>query len=194
MKYGVFLARMQPLHKGHLHIVSTALQECDKVLVVIGSSNKSYTLRNPFPAWLRKSLLEESLMREELDRVNIITLPDWSMEDDTDSNASWGRYLYYNIVSSIQQKDFTLYYSDDPAILDSWFNGTEVKSHIKYRLFERINLFEGLSATKIRKALQNEDFEYIEKNCPKSVVDMFDHLCLRYKRVINEPKEDFSME
>lgn len=42
------------------------------------------------------------------------------------------------------QKRFSIYYSDDPAILDSWFKDTEVEEYITYRNFERNNLFEGL--------------------------------------------------
>ena len=39
-KYGVFLGRMQPVHNAHLFLVEKALEECDKVLIVLGSENK----------------------------------------------------------------------------------------------------------------------------------------------------------
>ena len=45
---GVFLARMQPVHKAHLFMVNKACEECDEVCVILGSENKKDTLRNPF--------------------------------------------------------------------------------------------------------------------------------------------------
>ena len=41
-KVGVFLARMQPVHNAHLYLVNKALEESDKVLIVLGSENKVF--------------------------------------------------------------------------------------------------------------------------------------------------------
>jgi cytidyltransferase-like protein len=80
MKVGVFLARMQPMHKAHIWMVEKALEENDKVLVVLGSSNKERTLRNPLPFWLRKQFLEDhiydSFNEGHLDKLEVIELPD----------------------------------------------------------------------------------------------------------------------
>ena len=52
-------------------------------LIVIGSANKSYTKRNPFPIEYRKRLVENVLQEEDLSGadVKVMTLSDWSMED-----------------------------------------------------------------------------------------------------------------
>lgn len=194
VKYGVFLARMQPVHNAHLFLVQKALEECDKVLIVLGSENKVDMLRNPYDISLREQILRECLNEEQNQKITIVTLPDWSMESDTESAEIWGRYFYYNVVSRIGQKRFFIYYSDDPAILDSWFKNTEVYPYITYRNFERSHLFEGLSATKIRQAFMENNISYINKYCPKSVVDRFAYLAAYYKDVSENPKNDFSME
>lgn len=194
VKYGVFLARMQPVHNAHLFMVNKALDECDKVLIVLGSENKVDMLRNPYDITLREQMLRECFNDEQNEKITIVTLPDWSMESDTDSAEIWGRYFYYNVVSRIGQKRFSLYYSDDVAILDSWFNSTEVRQYIIYRNFERSNIFEGLSATKIRQAFIDGDRDYINEFCPNSVASRFDYLASYYKDVTENPKEDFSME
>lgn len=194
IKYGVFLARMQPVHNAHLLMINRALKECDKVLVVLGSENKADTLRNPYNIELRETMLRECFTKEQNKKLNIATLPDWSTESDIDNVNIWGRYFYYNVVSRIGQKHFNLYYSDNVSILDSWFNETEVKEYITYRLFDRDNIFEGLSASKIRQAFIDGNKEYIKKYCPKSVVNRFDYLADYYRRVKENPKEDFSME
>lgn len=193
-KYGVFLARMQPVHNAHLFLVNKALEECDKVLIVLGSENKLDMLRNPFEISLRERMLRECLTEEQNKKISVETLPDWSMESDLEGAEIWGRYFYYNVVSRIGQKRFFIYYSDDPAILDSWFKNTEVFPYITYRNFERQNLFEGLSSTKIRQAFIEQDVEYISRYCPESVVSRFAYLSSYYKGVTDHPKADFSME
>ena len=194
VKYGVFLARIQPVHNAHLFMVNKALDECDKVLIVLGSENKVDMLRNPYDITLREKMLRECFNNEQNEKITIVTLPDWSMESDTDSAEIWGRYFYYNVVSRIGQKRFSLYYSDDVAILDSWFNSTEVRQYITYRNFERSNIFEGLSATKIRQAFIDGNRDYINEFCPGSVTNRFDYLASYYKDVTENPREDFSME
>ena len=106
IKTGVFLARMQPVHNAHLYMVKKALQECDKVLIVLGSENKSNMLRNPYDVNLREEMLRECLDMEDNNRISIVTLPDWSMEEDEQDTKIWGRYFYYNVVSRISQKYF----------------------------------------------------------------------------------------
>lgn len=191
---GVFLARMQPIHNAHLYLVNKALEECDKVLIVLGSENKVDMLRNPYDISLREQMLRECFDLEKNKKLSIVTLPDWSMESDYEEAKIWGRYFYYNVVSRLEQKHFSIYYSDDPKILDSWFKDTEVEKYITYRTFNRSNLFEGLSATKIRNAFIENDKEYIKKFCPKSVVNRFEELKSYYEDVTKNPQEDFSME
>lgn len=193
-KVGVFLARMQPVHNAHLFLVHKALEENDKVLIVLGSENKVDMLRNPYDISLREEMLRECLTDEDNKKLEIVTLPDWSMESDKENDKTWGRYFYYNVVSRIFQKRFSLYYSDDPKILDDWFNDTEVREFITYRNFERSKLFEGLSSTKIRNAFINDDIDYIKEYCPESVQKRFDYLKKYYENVTLNPKDDFSME
>lgn len=193
-KVGVFLARMQPVHNAHLYLVRKALDENDKVLIVLGSENKVDMLRNPYDISLREEMLRECLTDEDNKKLEIVTLPDWSMESDKESDKIWGRYFYYNVVSRINQKRFSIYYSDDPKILDSWFNGTEVREYITYRNFERSSIFEGLSSTKIRNAFIEDNEDYIKEYCPESVQKRFVYLKKYYQDVKTNPKEDFSME
>lgn len=193
IKYGVFLARMQPVHNAHLWLVNKALEENDRVLIVLGSENKVDMLRNPYGITLRKRMLRECLSSDQNKRLSIITLPDWSMESDTGSDKTWGRYFYYNVVSVIGQKRFSIYYSDDVRILNNWFQDTEIYGFIHYRTFTRSNMFNGLSSTKIRQAFIDGDKEYIAQFCPESVSSRFDFLAAYYKDVNRNPKEDFSM-
>lgn len=83
-KVGVFLARMQPVHKAHLQMVELACEECDRVVVILGSENKVDMLRNPFDITLRKAMLEASLPKGYREKVEVYEIPDWSMESKED--------------------------------------------------------------------------------------------------------------
>lgn len=196
-KVGVFLARFQPLHKAHLYCIEKALKECEKVVIVLGSSNKKDMLRNPFSFELRKEMLAASLENSaDMDRIQIFELPDWSQESITEDNKVWGHYLYYNVVGHIHQKQFSIYYSDAPEIIKSWFD-EEVSPYIDYRLMDRSSVFEGLSATKIRKAMLNytpEDREYLKKFLPEPVFARIKELREIWLKVNESPVSDFSMQ
>lgn len=193
-KVGVFLARMQPIHNAHLYMVEKACEECDEVTVILGSENKRDTLRNPFTIEKRREMLLASLPVEYREKISVYEIPDWSMESKVADYKIWGRYFYYNVVSRINQKRFFLYYSDGQKMLDNWFENTEVREYITYRLFERSSLFDGLSATKIRNAFVNDDKEYIRKYCPDVVLEQFDYLKKYYLGVLNNPLDDYEME
>ena len=146
---------------------------------------------------LRREILEEALKekygQDYKKRIIIAELPDWSMETDTLSNKEWGRYLYYNIVSRAEQKNFSIYFSDEPQIIKDWFD-KELMSRINFRLFERKDMFEGVSSTKIREAFLNNDKEYIEKSCPDAVLRRYDKIKGIIEGVYNNPKEDYMLE
>lgn len=190
-KNGIFLARMQPLH---MQVIEQALQECERLIIILGSSNKEQALRNPFSIsqrthWLFMSLID----KEDFDRIKIFSLSDWSYENDTNENNYWGRYLYYNIVSRIQAKTFTIYYSDDPEIIKSWLYNTEVEKNITLRLLDRNGIFDGLSATKIRQAIIDKNIDYLERYLTKPVLENLEEIREYYLKIIENPKEDFSM-
>lgn len=191
---GVFLARMQPVHNAHLYMVKLALEECDEVVIILGSENKRDMIRNPFNIRVRERLLKNALPPNDRDRIKIYEIPDWSMESKREDDKTWGRYLYYNIVSRIGQKHFKFFYSDGIENLNAWFGGTEVEQYIEYKVYEREDMFDGLSATKIRDAFVRNDREYIKKYCPDSVYQRFELMRAYYMSVLQDPEEDFEME
>lgn len=102
---GVFLARMQPVHKAHLFMVNKACEECDEVCVILGSENKKDTLRNPFTIEKRREMLLESLPEKYRSKISVYEIPDWSMETKTEDDKVWGRYFYYNVVLQCRFKN-----------------------------------------------------------------------------------------
>ncbi len=195
-KVGVFLSRMQPLHIGHLGIIELMLQENDRIVIIIGSKNKKGTLRNPLDVKLRREILEETIkehFKENVNRITISELPDWSMETEISSNLEWGRYLYYNIVSLAEKKHFSMYFSDEREIIEAWFD-EELSKRINLRIFERKNMFEAVSSTKIREAFIKDDIEYIKKSCPNAVIKRYNKIKEIIDSVYDNPIEDYKIE
>lgn len=197
MTKAVFLARMQPPHNAHFYPIKRACLENDEVYIILGSANKEDTLRNPFSVDLRKEILleviENELGKEYSDKIRVFELPDWSMENDIPNAKEWGSYLYYNIVSRIGTKSFTMYYSDEPDIMLNWFN-EDILKRIDFAFLDRDHIFDNLSATKIREAFAQDNMEYIKEFCPEAVIKRYDLLRDIWLGVRENQKSDFSME
>ena len=75
---GLFVGRFQPFHLGHLEAVKWVLERCEKVTIVVGSSQESFTMRNPFTYEERKHLIKSSLNKEGIEqrRYEIIGVSD----------------------------------------------------------------------------------------------------------------------
>ena len=193
IKVGVFLSRFQPFHNGHLHMIRLALKENEKVIIVIGSSNKKGTERNPFSWYWRKDWIQCVLTEEEKKRVEFVCLPDWSMESDKSEITRWGYYFYYNIVSRIAQKSFTMYCGEeDRTIIKKWFDDEDLKANITLRAVSRSTVFEGLSATKIRQAVLNGDMNYLKHHLPECVYDDYEYMLECITKSLS--KEDYCMK
>ena len=115
------------------------------------------------------------------------------VETDLDSNLEWGRYLYYNIVSLAWQQNFTIYFSDDPKIIEDWFCDPIIRNRIKLKTFERNKMFQAVSSTKIRQAILNEDIEYIQKSVPNAVINHYNEIKQTIENVNSNPKNDYTM-
>lgn len=165
-KIGVFVARMQPVHKSHEFLIRQSLKENDKTFVFIGSADKARENRNPFTIEERLGLLRKIFSSELISgKLFLIPLNDLTDENDIENDKIWGQYLYDNITKNIGEDKFSIYYSDEPKIMLNWFT-EELKNKINFCFFDRKELFAELSATKIRKALLEGNDEYLEKNLP----------------------------
>jgi nicotinamide-nucleotide adenylyltransferase len=78
LKRGIFVGRFQPFHKGHLGVIKKIVNEVDELVIVVGSSQYSHRLDNPFTAGERVTMIRRALVEEgiQLSKVWIIPLPD----------------------------------------------------------------------------------------------------------------------
>jgi cytidyltransferase-like protein len=169
MKVGVILERFQPIHNGHLELIKKALDENEKVLILIGSADK-IGVRNPIPSNIRMELVEESLIDiDPSTPYQIDLLDDLSTEED--NSHDWGFYLYSNIVDRIGQSTFTIYYSDGYEIITKWFPGFILRNYVSLSLLARNSVKDGISATQVRKMILDDDDD-LKNAVPESVYKM----------------------
>lgn len=163
---GVIIARLQPIHNGHLALVKKASLENDEVHVFIGSADK-FNERNPIPINMRSEFADRAFKEAGLD-VHIHWLDDLS--DENDNSHDWGFYLYSKIVAEIQQSNFTIYYSDGFEIITSWFPGFILRNNISLSLLARNATESGISATKVREMIV-DDVDELKQVVPSCVYE-----------------------
>ena len=187
---GVILARLQPIHNGHLALIQKSINENDETYVFVGSADK-FNERNPLPISLRLSLAKSALIEkfnwnestntivyqtgpEEIDvrskRLYIVPLDD--LTDENDNSHDWGFYLYSKIVTYTQCSNFTIYYSDGFEIITTWFPGFILRNNISLSLLARNATVSGISATTIRNAIVTGDEDTLKKFVPTGVFEL----------------------
>ena len=82
----IFPGRFQPFHNGHLLVIKGMAKLCQRVIIVIGSTQESGTDQNPYTLDQRKEMMQQALQDEDLIlRYDIEFREVEDMEDD----AAW---------------------------------------------------------------------------------------------------------
>lgn len=154
-KLGMYLGRFQPFHNGHKSIVDKMLEECENVVIVIGSSDKKGTIKNPFPVWERAKMITESCEG----KVNVVYLPD---RNTIANDSSWGDYVMENLAANGFFPDAI--YQGYEVERNTWFTNYPSVTIVNVSRLEK-----PISATLIRAAMVEGKLEYIFENCPEAV-------------------------
>jgi nicotinamide-nucleotide adenylyltransferase len=106
MRTVLLIGRFQPFHNGHLEAVKYALKQADRLIIVVGSAQKSHELQNPFTAGERIEMIWRALKRMGLaDRVLLIPVPDVENHN-----------LWVPLVNSLVP-EYSTVFSNDPLTL-----------------------------------------------------------------------------
>ena len=193
MSVGVILARLQPIHNGHLELIKKAHKENDDVYVFVGSADK-FNKRNPIPISTRLELTKKAILEsllnanpddfeissncidESLENTHVHVVPLDDLDDENNNSHEWGFYLYSKIVTETHEPNFTIYYSDGFEIITTWFPGFILRNNVSLSLLARNSVKNGISATAVRKMIVDGDDENLKKSVPKCVFDRREHL------------------
>ena len=154
---GLIIGRFQPLTLGHKKMIDTALEQCDNVYICIIKGKKSEKDKNPLPLELQEEMLKEVYKSKIGKKLFIIS-------------AQTG-----NLITIINKTKDNI---------NKVFAGTDRVQAYKKQL-ERsldVNVVEikrsddDISATQVRNAIKNDDYETFKKLVPKQIVKYWDVL------------------
>jgi len=151
VKRGIFVGRFQPLHRGHLGAIKNMLEKVDELVIIVGSSQYSHRLDNPFTAGERIIMIRRAMEEEGIQssRYWIVPVPDVHVH-----------MLWVSQVVGYSPK-FDVVYTNEPLtrrlFIEAGFK-VEPVPFIKRKIY---------SATEIRKRMLNR--ENWEELVPESV-------------------------
>ena len=173
-KTGLVLGRFQTFHKGHEYIINKALEICSKVLVFIGSSNKSGTKENPFSYELRKKMIKK-IYEDEIKKNKLIIFPlaDLGMGNVT----QWGDYLFSQAKKLVGKVDCIVYGEETKC--QSWFN-EKIKTEVNFIPISRNDI--KINASTLRKYMRENNFENWKRFINKKNWDEFEKM----RKILNK--------
>lgn len=145
---GLLVGRFQTFHKGHQKLVETGLMLCDRLLLLVGSSQECGTERNPLNVQTRIEMIKSVY---QTDRVMIYALADLTDEDDI--RPEWGRYLLDNVDRYIYKAPELMIYGNDES-RSRWFALEDIKDTSEF-IVNRGAL--PISATMLREMMVRDD-------------------------------------
>ncbi|OGL66560.1 hypothetical protein A2856_02630 [Candidatus Uhrbacteria bacterium RIFCSPHIGHO2_01_FULL_63_20] len=134
----LFPGRFQPFHNGHMLVVKGMAKLCGKLVVAIGSSDKSGTPENPFTAEERRDMIQRALQGEDIIPAFDVT---FIMVPDMDSDEAWAKAVLEAAGGEVHQV-----WTGNPATKAPFLAlGKEVKD---------IKEVPGVSATGVRAKMK----------------------------------------
>jgi nicotinamide-nucleotide adenylyltransferase len=75
MKRALFVGRFQPFHYGHLFAIEKILEDCDELILVVGSAQMSHQQDNPFTAGERIEMIRAALNEAGISTKKYLIIP-----------------------------------------------------------------------------------------------------------------------
>lgn len=152
----VMIGRYQPFHLGHLELVRQVLDENDEIIILIGSSQANFTLKNPFTAGERVWMIRDSLIESKIDLSRVFLV---NVTDD-ENNVKW-----FSNIKSVSPPFNVLYTGNN-------FVRTLLKRETI--ILKKPKLIEGnlLKGSVIRKLILEDNTKWQEL-VSKSVIKIF---------------------
>lgn len=118
---GMICGRFQTFHKGHESLVETGLNLCDRLLILVGSSQEYGTERNPLNINTRTKMLKEVYG----DNPNIMIYGLADLTNENDITPDWGKYLLGNADRYIYKVPELMISGNDEE-RNNWFASEDI--------------------------------------------------------------------
>ena len=165
---GMIIGRFQPFHLGHSIILERALDQCNKVIVVIGSAQESRTPLNPLSASEREQLILDSFVNRldtnSLEKIEFLQLKD---RENWSNDSSFGEYVINAIEHNCGVTPKVIFEGKE-ASRNSWFDTVDI---------DIVQISRNkctTSGTQLREAIYNGDKSAWESQCAPGTEACFD--------------------
>lgn len=171
--FGYVIGRFQMLHKGHEQLIDSAYDQCENLLVLVGSAQEYGTVRNPFDLKTRLSMLREVYGGHPNLYIGFIN----DLTNENDITFDWGRYVLANVKAwqnfyGIEPKlDVMLSGNDEERM--GWFDPKDVEG-IDYVQLDRADI--PISATQLRGYMAWNQFDLWAKHVNPLLHSYYDEL------------------
>ncbi|WP_151035767.1 hypothetical protein [Bacillus wiedmannii] len=175
-KLGFVIGRFQHIHLSHKKMVNTALQSCERVILMVGSSQESGTVRNPFNLYTRMNLIRE-VFKEEIKNGTLLLAHTDDMTHEDDHSTAWGDFLIKKIDMwkshyAVQDEvDCFIYGNDEERT--AWFKPKDIEK-ISHIVLSR--KADNLNATNVRGLMAKNKKVSWNSNVPFEIVPMYNEL------------------
>ena len=161
-KCGLYVGRFQPIHNGHTSIISRMLDECEKVVIAIGSAQESGTERNPFSFDFRKEMIKQIYM----DHVVVVPIRD---RKNPRNDSSWGDYLFNSVYEYCGLTPDVIYEGEEEERVD-WYNNLNVP------VVKVSRTVLPISGTMLRNAIMWNDKDVTLQYIPYAIREYYDEM------------------
>ena len=174
-KVGLICGRFQPIHRGHVELIKTALKECDTLIIAVGSAQEYGTKKNPFDFKTRKELILRALWGVYNKNIIIIGVND---RENIVDDSGWGRYLISQVIDQTGLIP-TINFTGKEEVRSHWFDDVPITQQEVDR-----NILP-ISATEVRQAILDDDYEKFVELTPPG-------LWLKYNKIQDKLKEVYN--
>ena len=166
-RLGLIHGRFQSITSEHVRLYQFLIQRCEKVILMIGSSQKGGTELNPFTYEERAELIQKAL-----GPAQIVILP--APDIFKGVNRLWGQHLIKIILENGFPIPEVTLSSEDTALSDIFEDFPQIKTWIIPR--------SEISATRLREAILQDNYAALELLLPKG---LFESLPWQKKRLLD---------
>jgi len=164
----VFVGRLQPITLAHYNIIDQARKTYDDIFIILVSGSKTKKQQNPFTFKQRAELVYKAF-NGKIPMSHILKAPTGFTPDILD-------YLDKYISRKKLKKKFVLFAGADRADdykrqIDNYYKGA---ADVEVKTISRED--DSISATKVRKALLDNNLEEFKRLTPKNIWPEFDKL------------------
>ena len=143
---GFYIGRFQPYHKGHHSIVEAMKEQCEHIIIGLGSAQEEGTERNPFGTALRTKMIYDS----NYSNYNIRVIPIYDRPGPA-NDYRWGDYVMHQVKEATGIVPDVIFEGEEVE-RESWFANTGLP------IVRIPRTILPVSGTQIREILRSPDY------------------------------------